>query len=82
MKELLRATSCSKGEALLAASQHPAQVLGMATQRGTLSHWGAAADLAIVDADTLDVQATVIAGDVVWKKPNSQFSDRIRTKIN
>ena len=76
VKELLRATSCSKGEALLAASTHPALVLGLEEERGTLSRYGAAADLAILHTDTMAVQATVIAGEIVWERPD--FRSRIR----
>ena len=71
VKEMLRATNCSKGEALLAASNHPAMVLNLEGQRGTLSCYGAAADMVLLDKDSMDVHATVIAGIVVWKKPGS-----------
>ena len=73
VKEMLRATNCSQGDALLAASNHPAKVLNLEGQRGTLCHYGAAADMVLLDKDLIDVQATVIAGEVVWENPHSKL---------
>lgn len=67
----LRATSCSKSEALHAASLHPAQALGLQDRKGTLA-CGADADLVILDQQ-LNVQATVIAGEPVWTLPGSSI---------
>ena len=80
MKEMRRATSCSKGEALLAASRHPAQVLGLEEERGTVTRPGALGDLVLLDEETMDVQATVIAGEIVWERPGSNFESRVRRR--
>ena len=68
----MEATSCSPGEALLAASLHPARVLGLAMTQGTLDH-GARADIVILD-NKLNVQATFIGGELVWCRPGSKIS--------
>lgn len=67
VREMVRATGCEKGAALLAASHHPAKVLGMEGKKGTVCQIGADADLVLLDQD-LGVQATCIAGEVVWRK--------------
>ena len=72
MRKFKEATGCSPGEALIMASLNPARVMGEVS-RGTLS-CGARADLAILDSD-LNVQATCIAGEVVWSKPGSRFAN-------
>ena len=66
------ATDCLNAEALQAASLHPARVLGLEKQKGTLNY-GADADMVVLDKD-LCVQATCIAGEVVWKAPNCPIS--------
>ena len=65
------ATGCSIAEALAAASLHPAQVLGE-TGKGTLNH-GSDADMVILNQD-LEVEATCIAGEVVWCLPGGVIS--------
>lgn len=75
--EMIRATSCSRGEALLAASQHPARSLGLDGTKGSVEQFGADADMVLLD-DELNVQATCIAGDVVWTKPGNEFDKRIK----
>lgn len=77
VQEMVRATGCSNGEALLAASHHPAKVLGLEGKKGTVSQVGADADMVILDRE-LNVQATCIAGQVVWTRPHSDFNKRIR----
>ena len=57
---------CSKEEALEAATLHPAQMLGIHDQKGTLDY-GSDADFVILN-DDLDVLATYIAGQCVWEK--------------
>ena len=76
MRELVRATGCSCGEALLAASQHPAKVLRLDRTKGSLERIGADADIVLLDSE-LHVQATCIAGEVVWTDPGNHFSKRI-----
>ena len=61
---LCKATRCTKAAALEAASLHPAQLLSMASKKGTLSP-GADADIVVLNQD-LDVQATYIGGQQVW----------------
>ena len=74
VRKFKEATGCPPGEALNTASLHPAQAMGLEKSRGTLSP-GAMADLAILDSD-LNVQATCIAGEVVWAKPGSRFANQ------
>eukprot|EP00658_Telonema_sp_P-2_P010254 TRINITY_DN13865_c0_g1_i10.p1 TRINITY_DN13865_c0_g1~~TRINITY_DN13865_c0_g1_i10.p1 ORF type:complete len:126 (-),score=27.38 TRINITY_DN13865_c0_g1_i10:572-949(-) len=59
-------TGCSIVEALEAASLHPAQVLGVAPQKGTLE-FGADADLIFLD-DQLNVQACYVGGELAWSE--------------
>lgn len=80
IQEMVRATSCSVGEALLAASHHPAQVLGLLGHKGSLEQFGADADLVLLDKE-MNVQATCIAGEVAWIRPGSNFSDRISRRL-
>lgn len=77
VKELKRATDCKVGEALLAASHHPAQVLDLLGKKGTITQKGADADMVLLDKD-LNVQATVISGEIVWTKKGSDFNKRIK----
>jgi N-acetylglucosamine-6-phosphate deacetylase len=55
---------CSIVEAVEAASLHPAQVLGIATQKGTLNA-GADADFVLLDSD-MRVRATFVGGALAW----------------
>lgn len=68
MRNFKRTTGCSKSEALLAASLHPAQALQL--DRGGALQTGAWADMVILNQD-LHVQATCIAGELVWTLPDS-----------
>lgn len=63
-------TGCSTSEALLAASLHPAQVLQL--DRGGKLEPGSWADMVILNQD-LYVQATCIAGEIVWTLPGSSM---------
>ncbi|XP_030067585.1 N-acetylglucosamine-6-phosphate deacetylase isoform X1 [Microcaecilia unicolor] len=66
VRHFLEATGCTVESALEAASLHPAQMLGIEHRKGTLNY-GADADFVLLD-DDLNVQATYIAGNRVWKK--------------
>lgn len=68
VRQFKAATDCSSAAALEAASLHPARVLGLETHKGTLDY-GADADMVVLDRE-LHVQATCIAGEVVWWDPN------------
>ena len=75
VRSFREATGCSIAEALEAASLHPAQVLNEHSNKGTLNH-GSDADMVILN-DDLEVEATCIAGEVVWYKPGGIFSERM-----
>ena len=75
MRSFREATGCSIAEALEAASLHPAQVLSEQSSKGTLNH-GSDADMVILNSE-LEVEATCIAGEVVWYKPDGIFSKRM-----
>ena len=62
-----RFTGCSTVDALIAATLHPAQVLGIDDRKGTLDV-GADADFVILD-DSLHVVATFCGGDLAWSDP-------------
>ncbi|XP_029432855.1 N-acetylglucosamine-6-phosphate deacetylase isoform X2 [Rhinatrema bivittatum] len=66
VRHFLEATGCKVESALEAASLHPAQVLGIEHRKGTLNY-GADADFVLLD-DDLNVKATYIAGEQVWRK--------------
>lgn len=76
VREMVHATGCSKGEALMAASSHPARVLGMQGRKGTICQVGADADLVLLDQN-LHVQATCIAGEIVWTQSDADFTQRL-----
>ena len=65
VRNLLRVTACSKVQAIECATLHPAQVLGISNKKGTLN-FNSDADFIILD-DDLNVDATFISGDCVWK---------------
>lgn len=58
-------------EALEAATLHPAQLLGVMQQKGTLAY-DSDADFIFLDY-SLHVQATFIAGEPVWIDKNSHL---------
>ncbi|KAJ6657610.1 hypothetical protein lerEdw1_002326 [Lerista edwardsae] len=60
------ATGCSVEMALEAASLHPAQLLGIEDQKGTLDY-DTDADFLLLD-ESLHVGATYIAGQQVWRR--------------
>lgn len=57
-------------EALEAASLHPAQMLRVEGQKGSLAY-GSDADLVVL-TDDLDVIATFISGELVWEKADAK----------
>nr|XP_008250215.2 N-acetylglucosamine-6-phosphate deacetylase isoform X1 [Oryctolagus cuniculus] len=65
VRHFLQATGCGVESALEAASLHPAQLLGLEKSKGSLD-FGADADFVVLD-DALHVQATYIAGELVWQ---------------
>jgi len=64
---------CSLVEALEAATLHPAQLLGITSKKGTLDS-GTDADFILLD-DELNVRATYIAGELVWKDPSTVLDE-------
>ena len=75
MRSFKEATGCSMAEALTAASLHPAQVLNL-HHKGALNH-GCDADMVILSRE-LEVEATCIAGEVVWARPGGSISKQIK----
>ncbi|XP_035255084.1 N-acetylglucosamine-6-phosphate deacetylase isoform X1 [Anguilla anguilla] len=66
IRHFKQASGCSVEAALEAASLHPAQLLGLTHLKGSLDY-GTDADFVMLD-DELNVRATYIAGQQVWKK--------------
>lgn len=66
VRHFKQASGCSVEEALEAASLHPAQLLGISHKKGKLDY-GCDADLVLLD-DALNVKATFISGEEVWRK--------------
>ncbi|CAL8275179.1 unnamed protein product [Lota lota] len=66
VRHFKEASGCSVPEALEAASLHPAQLLGISHQKGSLQY-GSDADLVLMD-DQLVLEATFISGVEVWRK--------------
>ena len=64
--------ACTMKEALEAASLHPAQVLRLEKEKGTLT-CGADADIVLLNED-LHVMATVIAGEIVYRNEHCCLS--------
>ncbi|XP_065886507.1 N-acetylglucosamine-6-phosphate deacetylase-like [Dysidea avara] len=64
VRGLKEATGCTIVDALEAASLHPAKLLGIHDQKGSLD-FGKDADFIFLN-DELEVQATYIAGEKVW----------------
>ncbi|KGL85245.1 Putative N-acetylglucosamine-6-phosphate deacetylase [Tinamus guttatus] len=69
VRHFLEATGCSVETALEAASLHPAQLLGIEHEKGTLNY-DSDADFLML-SDSLYVQATYIAGERVWRRDAS-----------
>lgn len=64
MRNFMKFTGCSVVEALEAASLHPAEVAGVAPQKGTLEV-GSDADVIFLDEE-LHVQACYVGGEMAW----------------
>ena len=69
-------SDCTLAQAIEAATLHPAQLLGLDGTKGTLDY-GADADLVFLD-ESLSVQATCVAGDIVWKAPGCVAGDIVQ----
>ena len=69
-------SDCTLAQAIEAATLHPAQLLGLDGTKGTLDY-GADADLVFLD-ESLTVQATCVAGDIVWKAPGCVAGDIVQ----
>jgi N-acetylglucosamine-6-phosphate deacetylase len=63
IRNLVAFTNCSLAEALTCATQHPADLLGIAHKKGTFSY-GADADIVLLD-DDLNVRRVFVGGDEV-----------------
>lgn len=70
VRHLHQVTGCSVEAALEAASLHPAQLLGIEGSKGALNY-GTDADLVLLDEE-LNVEATYIAGELVWTGRRTQ----------
>ncbi|XP_026019707.1 N-acetylglucosamine-6-phosphate deacetylase [Astatotilapia calliptera] len=66
VRHFKQVSGCSVQEALEAASLHPAQLLGISPKKGKLDY-GSDADLVLLD-EGLNVKATYISGEEVWRK--------------
>ncbi|XP_060531641.1 N-acetylglucosamine-6-phosphate deacetylase [Cylas formicarius] len=66
VRNLIQATGCSVEYALEAASLHPAKVLGLDSQKGTLNY-GADADFVVL-TDDLVIDSTWISGKPVYTR--------------
>ncbi len=64
---MLKEARCSLVEALVAASLHPAKVLGIEKHKGSLE-FGADADFIMIDADNMEIISTWIAGQCVYRR--------------
>ena len=64
-------------QALEAASLHPAQLLKISDRKGTLNY-KADADFIILNSD-LEIQATFIAGNLLWWDNTSKVAKELRT---
>ncbi|XP_007423909.2 N-acetylglucosamine-6-phosphate deacetylase [Python bivittatus] len=71
VRHFREATACSIETALEAASLHPAQLLNIKDQKGTLDY-DSDADFVLLD-ESLHVRATYIAGEQVWRQGNFTF---------
>lgn len=65
IRNFMRFTSCSIGEALVCATRNPARCLGVQDRKGTL-RGGADADLVVLGWDGV-IKETWVAGRRVWK---------------
>lgn len=75
VRQFMKLSGCSKVEALEAASLHPAKLLKISDEKGTLNY-GADADILLLN-DKLEVQATLIAGNLVWLNNKNDVTKEI-----
>ncbi|KAL8569291.1 putative N-acetylglucosamine-6-phosphate deacetylase [Nucella lapillus] len=68
VRHFAKSTGCGPVLALEAASLHPAQMMGVTKQKGTLDY-ATDADFILL-SDCLTVRATYIAGECVWQSPD------------
>lgn len=68
VRNLINGIHCSIDQALRCASEHPARLLNIYPQKGSLNY-GADADFILIDGE-IDVSATFLNGDLVWSKPD------------
>jgi len=68
VRHLIEQSGCSPAEALTMASRTPADLLGI-PDKGRITP-GAAADLVLLDTE-LQVQATLVAGNVLWQRASA-----------
>ena len=74
VRSFKEATGCSIAEALTAASLHPAQLVDEKA-KGSLNN-GCDADMVLLSKE-LEIEATVIAGEVVWCRPQGTVSKQM-----
>jgi N-acetylglucosamine-6-phosphate deacetylase len=67
VRNLIRFTGCAPAEAIRAATEAPARLLGLPGERGRIAP-GAVADLVLLTPE-LQVAATLVAGEVLWERP-------------
>jgi N-acetylglucosamine-6-phosphate deacetylase len=70
VRQFQASTGCSTVEALEAATLHPAKVLGLQHQKGTLN-FGSDADFVILDQNLVP-QATYLGGNLAWSRDSKQ----------
>lgn len=75
VRQFRKLAGCTKVEALEAASLHPAKLLTISDHKGTLNY-NADADIIVLN-DELEVQATFIAGNLMWLNNNSPLTREI-----
>ena len=64
-------TKCPKETAILAATEHPARILGIYPRKGSLNV-GADADVVLLHPETLQVMATIVNGQLAYVR-GAQF---------
>ncbi|XP_046575078.1 N-acetylglucosamine-6-phosphate deacetylase-like [Haliotis rubra] len=70
VRHFIKSTNCGQVLALEAASLHPAKMMGITAQKGTLE-FNTDADFIVIN-DNLEPLATYIAGELVWENPDTQ----------
>jgi len=65
VRNFVKFTNCTPVQAIAAATKAPAELLGIYPRKGSLLP-GADADIVLLDPDTLEVVATIIAGQLCY----------------